>query len=355
MIKTRLKVLFGFFIVIIVLTICWSVAYFSTNWFYAFYSIHLHTYWEQIINSLFGFFLFGCGIFILTRLFAHQRQKQVEYYQSIITAIKQIAQGNFNISLPKFEGHDHPDDPFREIVDNIDYMSKELAQTEKMRQEFVSNVSHEIQSPLTSISGFARALKSEHLSPKDRLHYLSIIETESERLSKLSDNLLKLTYLESAHDSLELAAYRLDKQIQQAILSCEPQWLEKQIEMEFSSKEIWINANEDLLNQVWMNLLHNAIKFTPAGGTIRMSASLQKEKIIVEISDTGIGITEKDQLHLFERFYKADKARARQTGGSGLGLSIVKKIIDLHHGAIRVSSKPQKGTAIIVTFEDRQT
>ncbi|GIN70587.1 two-component sensor histidine kinase [Bacillus sp. J14TS2] len=358
MMKTRLKISLGFFIVVLSLSICWSAAYFSTNWFYTFYSIQFHPYWVQIINSLLGFFLFGCGMFLLTRLFTHQRQKQAEFYQSIIYAIKQIAQGNFNVSLPKFEGHN----PFVEIVDNIHYMSKELAQTERMRQEFVSNVSHEIQSPLTSISGFARALKSEHLSPKDRLHYLSIIETESERLSKLSDNLLKLTYLESAHHSLEPAEYRLDKQIQQAILSCEPQWLDKQIEMEFSSKNLWITANEDLLNQVWMNLLHNAIKFTPTGGTICMSASLQKEKIIVEISDTGIGIAENDQLHLFERFYKADKARSRQTGGSGLGLSIVKKIIDLHNGDIHVRSKLHEGTTIVLTFppvhsgtEDRQT
>lgn len=362
MMKMRLKILLGFFIVVLALSICWSVAFISTNWFYTFYSIHLHPYWVQIINSLLGFFLFGCGMFLLTRLFTRQRQKQAEFYQSIIYAIKQIAQGNFNVTLPKFEGHDHPGNPFMELANNIHYMSKELAQTERMRQEFVSNVSHEIQSPLTSISGFARALKNEHLPPKDKLHYLSIIETESERLSKLSDNLLKLTYLESAHHSLELAEYRLDKQIQQAILSCEPQWLEKQIEMEFSSQKIWITANEDLLNQVWMNLLYNAIKFTPAGGTIRMSTSLQKEKVIVEISDTGIGIAEKDQLHLFERFYKADKARSRQTGGSGLGLSIVKKIIDLHNGDIHVRSKLHEGTTIVLTFhsihsgkEDRQT
>src|SRR5690625_4197710 len=137
--------------------------------------------------------------------------------------MKQIATGDYNVNVIKVPGHDNPGDPFGEIIDNINYMASELGEMEQIRQEFVSNVSHEIQSPLTSISGFARALQNDKLSSDERMHYLKIIETESQRLSKISDNLLKLTYLESEHHLLEPQQYRLDKQLQDAVLSCEPQ------------------------------------------------------------------------------------------------------------------------------------
>ncbi|WP_313898463.1 HAMP domain-containing sensor histidine kinase [Lederbergia sp. NSJ-179] len=353
--RARLKVFLAFSTMIVSLSICWSAAFFITQFFYKLFHIHFNEYLIQLFNSIFGFFIFGCCLFLFSKFFPKQRQKQAEFVQSIIDAMRQIARGDYQITLKKLPGHDHPEDPYSKIVDNINYMSKELGQMEQMRQEFVSNVSHEIQSPLTSISGFARSLKNETLTQKERWHYLSIIETESERLSKLSDNLLKLTYLESAQHSFELQEYRLDKQLQHALLSCEPQWSEKQMEMEISLKKTWITADKDLLDQVWMNLLHNAIKFTSIGGTIRIATFRRKEELIVEISDTGIGIAEEDQLHLFERFYKADKARSRETGGSGLGLSIVKKIIDMHKGIINVASKPNQGTTFTITFSDSST
>ncbi|PWA08905.1 two-component sensor histidine kinase [Pueribacillus theae] len=332
------------------LSLCWSAAFFITDFLYNLLNIRPNTFLVQLINSLFGFFIFGCVVFVLTRIFSREHQKFAEFFQSIINAMKQISRGNYNVRLGKIPGHDHPGDPFAEIVDNLNYMSKELGQMEKMRQEFVSNVSHEIQSPLTSISGFARALRNEKLRYSERLHYLSIIEAESQRLSNLSDNLLKLTYLESSEQPFELKEYRLDKQLQHVVLSCEPQWMEKQIDMELSLEEATITADKELLDQVWMNLLSNAIKFTPNGGIIHIEISIRNKNLIVAISDNGVGIAEEDQLHLFERFYKADKARNRNTGGSGLGLSIVKKIIDMHHGTVTVESKQDEGTTFTITF-----
>jgi two-component system phosphate regulon sensor histidine kinase PhoR len=138
-----------------------------------------------------------------------------------------------------------------------------------------SNVSHEIQSPLTSISGFSRALQNEGLSTEERNHYLVIIETESKRLSKLSDNLLKLTSLESKQHPFDPKAYRLDKQLRKVVLACEPQWVEKGIEMDIDLGEVEIVADEDMMNQVWVNLIHNGIKFTPIGGTIRIELQQQ--------------------------------------------------------------------------------
>ncbi|MDY0395548.1 HAMP domain-containing sensor histidine kinase [Virgibacillus halophilus] len=254
------------------------------------------------------------------------------------------------MNISKLPGHDHSGDPFSKIIDNINYMSKELGQIEQMRQEFVSNVSHEIQSPLTSISGFARALKNENISAEERVHYLSIIETESERLSKISDNLLKLTALESSQHPFELQEYRLDKQLQQIVLRCEPQWTAKQIDMNLALSKAVVTADKDLLDQVWMNLLNNAIKFTPDHGTIGIAIHVDEEKLEVAVSDTGIGVAEEEQLHLFERFYKADKSRNRNQGGSGLGLSIVKKIIDMHGGTVSVISQPNLGTTFTVAL-----
>ncbi|WP_025699328.1 sensor histidine kinase, partial [Paenibacillus durus] len=215
---------------------------------------------------------------------------------------------------------------------------------------FISNVSHEIQSPLTSIRGFARALRREDLSRETREHYLDIIEAESARLSGLSDSLLKLSVLESGSFPLEAKPYRLDKQLRNILLACEPQWMGKGIEVEAELAEVTVTGAEDLLSQVWNNLLHNSIKFTPPGGKVMITARLIGTEAEVVVSDTGAGISKEDLPRIFERFYKADKARSAGAGGSGLGLSLVKKIVDLHLGEVRAESRLGEGTEIIVTL-----
>lgn len=276
----------------------------------------------------------------------------MDFLQSLNNALIQIAKGNFDvkITLPSTDDEHAKWNPFNELAQNIHHMAGELNEMERMRQEFVSNVSHEIQSPLTSISGFARALQEGELDKEEGRHYLDIIEMESKRLSKLSDNLLKLTSLESEHHPFEPTHYRLDKQLRNIVLSCEPQWVKKSIDMDISLKEVTVKADEDLMSQVWMNLLGNAIKFTPNGGTIGVRLSQQGNDVVASISDTGIGMDEEERSHIFERFYKADKSRNRAIGGSGLGLSIVKKIIDMHEGEINVKSKKGEGTEMVVTL-----
>jgi two-component system phosphate regulon sensor histidine kinase PhoR len=230
-------------------------------------------------------------------------------------------------------------------------MAVELNQMEHLRQDFISNVSHEIQSPLTSIRGFARLLRSDELGASDRLHYLSVIESESMRLSRMTDNMLKLAALETLNSPQESRLYRLDKQIRAQILACEPQWGAKGLDLEVSIEdEIEILASEDLLSQVWSNLLHNSIKFTPEGGRITIAAHAGESGIDCRISDTGIGIPEESQSRIFERFYKVDQSRERSNAGSGLGLAIVKKIVELHHGTINVQSRVGAGTTVIVSL-----
>ena len=209
-------------------------------------------------------------------------------------------------------------------------MTDELNAMEKMRQEFVSNVSHEIQSPLTSIKGFARALQDNNLSEEKRA-LPTIIETETTRLSKLSQNLLKLTLLESEEYTPERVTYRLDQQLKQIVLNSEPLWAEKEIELELNLEKVHITADQESMSQVWINLIHNSIKFTPNGGTITIQLKEYEKVVEVRIRDSGIGISKEQKQHIFERFYKVDSSRNRAYGGSGLGLAIVKST-DLHQG-----------------------
>ncbi|UUZ91437.1 HAMP domain-containing histidine kinase [Paenibacillus sp. P25] len=281
-------------------------------------------------------------LFLWGTLFG-KRHAHIQIFKNVIDAMRRIAKGDFQVSLEKGK---QAEGVFGELVDSINHMAGELNQMEKLRQEFISNVSHEIQSPLTSINGFVRALQQEGLTEEERTRYLSIIETESARLSKISDNLLKLTSLESNHHPFEPQRYRLDKRLRRIILACEPQWDEKGLEMEIDLEETELTADEDLLSQVWINLLHNAIKFTPQGGRIGIHLQRSGEAAEVRLSDTGIGISAEDLPHIFERFFKADVSRERSKGGDGLGLSIVKKIVELHHGTIRAESTPGKGPCL---------
>jgi signal transduction histidine kinase len=235
-----------------------------------------------------------------------------------------------------------------DLINSVNKMAAELGQLETMRQEFISNVSHEIQSPLTSIRGFAQALQSESLSALEREHYLKIIEAESTRLSKLSDQLLKMASLDAQQVKVETQPYRLDRQIRKVLLACEPQWLAKNLEVEAMLPETTITADEDMLSQVWLNLIYNSIKFTPCGGKICLELRRCDDKIEFKICDTGNGIAEEDLPHIFERFYKADKSRTGINGGSGLGLSIAHKIIELHKGTIEVESQLNTGTTFAV-------
>ena len=248
------------------------------------------------------------------------RPKREAMIWTIIEPIQKLQRG----LLRKIRNEEKYNGEIGVLVKSINDMTDELNAMEKMRQEFVSNVSHEIQSPLTSIKGFARALQDNNLSEEKREHYLTIIETETTRLSKLSQNLLKLTLLESEEYTPERVTYRLDQQLKQIVLNSEPLWAEKEIELDLDLEKVHITADQESMSQVWINLIHNSIKFTPSSGTISIKLKEYETLVEVRIRDTGIGISEEQKQHIFERFYKADSSRNRAYGGSGLGLAIVK-------------------------------
>lgn len=344
MIKNIWKRAYMITCVALVLIGCFLAAYDITAYAYKILGLHPSVLTVQLVNFLLGLGLAVSFAFLLrARLIA----AQIEGYDSIYQMLEDIARGNFSVRLDDWSKNGRR---LGELTRNINNMAAGLSQLEEMRQEFISNVSHEIQSPLTSIRGFVQALRSDSLSVEQRRHYLNIIETESNRLSSLSDNLLKLASLETRNMEFDCQPYRLDRQLRNLILASEPQWIEKQIDMQAFFNDIVITADEDLLSQVWINLIHNSIKFTPPGGTIRLDLHQSDGVIQVKISDTGIGITAEDQIHIFERFYKADHSRERSLGGSGLGLSICQKIIAMHNGSISVQSNLGEGAIFTVSL-----
>ena len=306
---------------------------------------------SYLISAIMGLLLFTgvsrLAVIIYSRTIYGQEHelKRHKFLDSTIEALNKISRGDFNISIAI---HEH--EPFSEVAETVNKMARELSGMEAQRQDFISNVSHEIQSPLTSISGFAALLKSDSLTKQQREHYIEVIETESRRLSKLSDNLLKLSSLESENVPLLLRDFRLDKQLEHAILILEPQWLERNIDIDAEFEKISIHGDEDLLSQVWINLIHNAVKFTPENGLIKIKLYKEDGQIVCYIADNGVGISKEDQIHIFERFFKVDKSRDRSLGGNGLGLSLCKKIIELHRGQITMESELNKGTKFTVTL-----
>ncbi|MNZ32768.1 Alkaline phosphatase synthesis sensor protein PhoR [compost metagenome] len=269
----------------------------------------------------------------------------VKPIKKLTRATRRVAGGDFNVKLNIRQKGE-----LGTLARSFEDMMHDLQQLEQMRRDFVSNVSHEIQSPLTSISGYALALKQVNIADNERSRYLDIIIAEADRMSKMSDSLLKLSLLESQSQQLQLVAFNLDEQIRRVIVAIQPQWSARNITFELHLNAIRIMADHDLLNQVWTNIIGNSIKFSPDGGVVNVAIKQDIKSVIVRISDTGIGISPEDQKRIFERFFKADRSHSRKYGGSGMGLAIVKQIVSLHQGDIRVESEPGRGTTVIVAL-----
>lgn len=264
-------------------------------------------------------------------------------------ATRRMARGDFSTRL-----HTKSKDEIGQLTRSFNQMAHELGTLEQIRRQFVSDVSHEIQTPLQSIKGFTQALKQKKLDEAGRMRLLTIIEEESNRLSRMTTDLLQLSSLEIDHPSMDFRKYRLDKQLRNVMSVLEPQWSSKQLDVEFDMEDVSIVADPDKLNQLWTNLLGNAIKFTGEQGRIRVSAEVRHGCVEVSIADNGRGIPEEELQHIFKPFYKVDKARDRSVPGNGIGLSIVKRIVDLHEGDIRITSQEGAGTTVkVILPQDR--
>lgn len=255
----------------------------------------------------------------------------------------ELAKGNYKVRV-NYEGKDE----ISSLYASFNQMAVRLAKQETIRQQFISDVSHEFQTPLTAISGFATILKNENLTDEQRQKYADIILFNSNRLSHLSKNMLQLTLLDGEDTSLDKSEFPLIEQLNRVIEMEDNVALSKDIEIEFihPKKEFIIEADESRMEQVWINLLSNAIKYTNEHGVVTVEVRRTPTELQVRFEDTGVGMSQDAISHIFERFYRQDKSRTIE--GNGLGLSIVKRIIDLHHYKIDVESQEDVGSVFTV-------
>ncbi len=259
----------------------------------------------------------------------------------ISDAAREVAKGDFSIKI-SHKGNDE----IGVLVQNFNLMTAELGNMEYLRKDFISSVSHELKTPISSIKGFAEMLQDKNLSEDDFQAYLNIIIAETKRLSHLSSNMMRLSRLDHQLIPERHNTFLLDEQIRRTLVLLEEKWLAKSLDLELDLEKIVYTGDEDLIQQIWLNLIENAIKFSGKPGTIDIRAKKVLNKAIVEIKDQGIGIAAKDQERIFEKFFQADKSHSQE--GSGLGLAISKKIAEIHQGEISFTSEPGRGTSFTV-------
>ena len=258
---------------------------------------------------------------------------------------KKYAKGDFSKSV-QYQSSDE----IGQLAKSFNYMAKELDQLETRRKQFISNISHELRSPLTSIKGFIIALMDGTIPEHRRTHYLSLMKDETERMIKLVNDTLDINQMEEGHVQIYRTEYDLTAQVNNIIHKFEPHLAKKDLEIRFhSDQEYDVYADKERIEQVFINLLQNAVQFSKKGGLITITLIREGQFVKVKIQDYGEGIPEEHLQLIWRRFYKVDEARTNKTG-AGLGLSIVKSILDLHDAEIEIQSKLGEGTVVTFTL-----
>lgn len=257
-------------------------------------------------------------------------------------ASKEVARGNFDITVSDSSKLEEVQTTFR----NFNAMVRELNSISTLSNDFVANVSHEFKTPLTAIEGYAMLLQDPALTADERGEYLEKILYNTHRLTDLVGSILMLSKIESKSLAEQYQDFRLDEQIRQAVVALEPAWAEKDIVFNVELDEVTLSGCEALLMHVWTNLISNAVKFSERGQTIEIRLLDQKECVVVSVTDHGCGMTQEVQERIFEKFYQGDASH--KSLGNGLGLALVKRIVELSDGLIEVVSKPNKGSTFRV-------
>lgn len=274
----------------------------------------------------------------LTNFFAHVRLNNID---KLIDSINELADGNFkvriNFSTPIY---------FEKLSDSFNRMAEELENTEILRSDFINNFSHEFKTPIVSLRGFAKLLKTDNLTDSERNEYLDIIINEADRLSQLATNVLNLSKIENLSIVTDNEPFNLTEQIRRIILLLEPKWSKKELELIIDMDEVTFTGNAALLDQVWINLIDNAVKFSKHGSKIKIKLQSMENCISFKVLDNGYGIEESVIPHIFDRFYQSDASHV--TEGNGIGLAIVQKIILLYNGTIEVKSEVGIGSTFTV-------
>jgi len=281
--------------------------------------------------------LAGIGFFALILIYMSSRAISRPLRQ-VNEAASVIAGGDFDKRLPV-----RSKDEIGQLAKEFNRMAESLQQQERIRREFIANLSHDMRSPLTSMRGFLTAISDGTISPEQQPHYLNIVMDESERLIKLSNNILDIHRIQDAEVELTKIEFDINDLIRKTILGFQQRALDKRIMItsHFAHPIDIVNADEEKIGRVMYNLIDNALKFTPEEGeiTVETTVTAATGKIAISVADTGRGMTEEEQQRVFDRFYKGDPSRNEDKMGSGLGLSIVKEFVRAHGEWVTVESK----------------
>jgi signal transduction histidine kinase len=285
-------------------------------------------YWMTIFAMLIAMIV--CLILgsLLTVIFSRRILKPIHHLNN---ATAMVARGQFNVTVPEAKEKE-----YNTLIKNFNKMAQELSGIETLRGDFISNVSHEFKTPLASIQGFAKLLQDETISDEQRREYTQIIISETGRLSKLTSDILRLSKLENQNTIVNKSRFSIDEQIRKILLVLEPEWTKKNIELDLQLDDVFYFGNEELMAQIWQNVINNAIKFTPVNGHIGVRLFRTEKNITIRISDDGPAILPEVAEHIFDKFYQGDNSR--KTEGNGLGLALVKRIVDLCGGKIYVEN-----------------
>jgi signal transduction histidine kinase len=259
----------------------------------------------------------------------------------ISDAAKEVAKGNFDTQI-QYKSNDE----IGVLAENFNLMTKELKSIEYLRKDFITNVSHEFKTPIASIQGFVEIIRDKNLSHEKFEEYTDIILQETKRLNNLSSNILRLSKLDNQLIEIKKITFSLDEQLRKTILLFEEQWSKKNLELNINLEKVNYEGDEELVQQIWINLIGNAVKFSYDDGILDISLKQQDNSVVVKIRDEGIGISEESKPRIFERFYQGDASRSEN--GSGLGLAIVRKIIEICNGTISFETKVGEGTSFTV-------
>lgn len=336
-----------YFTVLVFATVCVVFLFLSGLWAVLFrlnyISVDPHTHHAPL-------FLFAVGSLLLGTVIAVFVGKLiVRPVQTMENAFDELSKGNFNVRIPETGRLME----MREMARRFNAMAYDLAHIETLRSDFVANVSHEFKTPIAAIEGYATLLQGRSLPPEKQDRYVEKILENSRRLSSMSGNILLLSRLENQETLPDQAEYRLDEQLRRCVLALESKWEQKHIEFDIDLPARVYYGSQSLLDQVWVNLLDNAIRHSPSGGCIRIELNDQGEWICVSISDRGQGMSSEVQKHIFEKFYQGDSSHRSE--GNGLGLALVKRIVELCSGCVSVSSEPSCGATFVVRLPRPQS
>ena len=293
-------------------------------------------------NVLLITFLFGTADYIRRKITVERPVKQ------ITAAAEKIMQGDFSARVPPIHGAGT--DGFNQIGSAINKMAQELSGTETLRTDFIANVSHELKTPLAVMGNYATMLQRPGITEEERCEYAKSISEAVRKLAQLITNILKLNKLENQQIFPQPKEFDLGEQLCECLLVFEDTWEAKNLEIETDIEDdVRIQSDPELLSLVWNNLISNAVKFTPDGGTIGLSLKTESDSVIVQVRDTGCGMKPETGVHIFEKFYQGDTSHATQ--GNGLGLALVKRVVDILSGEIGVQSVYGQGSTFTVKFK----